>query len=700
VLDPACGSGTFLYLAIREKRERLGDSSETLKHVLGSIYGADVHPLAVIVAKTNYILALGDLLKKRKGIVSIPVYLTNTIRLPVLKRETDLWGLGSYVVELNGREVLLPEALLDDLSVYDRAIELSKDFAKHNKGKSINEESFHNFLLARQFPLAKSPALVDALFAIAEMLKDFIESDRDSIWSFILKNIYKPLFFRGKFDFLVGNPPWIVYNSISEPEYQKFLKEQITERYKLLKGRGELITHMEIATLFLVRTADLYLKANGKIAFVLPRSLFSADQHDGLRQRSFVLSEDKEQNLMWSEIWDCENITPLFNVPCCVLIADKGQFVESATTYSLIPGQILQGHLQRKNASFKEAEKELVVMDAEFFLNKRGKRSFWTTEKGKDSLEGSPYADHFKQGATIVPRSFWFVRIRSSPLGFDTSKPPLETDPRAIKMAKKPYHDVRFEGNVENNFFYATLLSTDLLPFGHLDYRLIILPIKPEGDHYVIVDKEKANKEGLYGLEMWLVQAEEEWRVRRGAKAEQMNIYGRLDRVHGLTHQNPEAKYRMIYNTSGTKLTAAIVENERIEFGIGVQVISARGFIVDHKTYCCELSNNDEAFFLASVFNAPMTDKLVKPMQSRGLFGERDIHKKPLELPIPPFKADNPIHRRLAELGRECTAKVEKWIAEGGAGMTKSIGRLRGMVRKMLSDELKEIDKLVKELLE
>jgi hypothetical protein len=178
-----------------------------------------------------------------------------------------------------------------------------------------------------------------------------------------------------------------------------------------------------------------------------------------------------------------------------------------------------------------------------------------------------------------------------------------------------------------------------------------------------------------------------------------MNIYERLDRVHGLTHQNPQSKYRVIYNTSGTNLTAAVVRNEQIEFGIGDQVLSARGFIVDHKTYCCELINTYEAFFLATIFNSSLIDKLVKPMQSRGLFGPRDIHKKVLELPIPQFKMDNPIHSRLAELGKECSVKVEKWIAGGGVGNIKSIGRLRGMVRKMLNDELKEIDKLAKEIL-
>jgi hypothetical protein len=72
---------------------------------------------------------------------------------------------------------------------------------------------------------------------------------------------------------------------------------------------------------------------------------------------------------------------------------------------------------------------------------------------------------------------------------------------------------------------------------------------------------------------------------------------------------------------------------------------------------------------------------------------------KVLELLIPKFDASNPIHRRLAELGEECSRKVEKWLKAGGAGEVKSIGKLRGIARQMLKDELKEIDELVEQIL-
>ena len=41
---------------------------------------------------------------------------------------------------------------------------------------------------------------------------------------------------------------------------------------------------------------------------------------------------------------------------------------------------------------------------------------------------------------------------------------------------------------------------------------------------------------------------------------------------------------------------------------------------------------------------------------------------------------------------RACSERVTGWLAAGGPGKTRSIGRLRGMGREMLKEELGEID--------
>ena len=94
MFDPACGSGTFIYMAIREKKRLLGESVKTLDHIFGNVVGMDIHPLACIVAKANYVLALGDLMARRKRKVSIPVYLANSIQPP--EKEVGTQNVARY----------------------------------------------------------------------------------------------------------------------------------------------------------------------------------------------------------------------------------------------------------------------------------------------------------------------------------------------------------------------------------------------------------------------------------------------------------------------------------------------------------------------------------------------------------------------------------------------------------------------------
>ena len=485
-----------------------------------------------------------------------------------------------------------------------------------------------------------------------------------------------------------------------EPVYQSFLKRLIVDDYRILAGSLENIPNIKKEPLFLLRAADLYLKSNGAIAFVLPRSLFSADQHDGLRKRIFRMNEDISQNLILREVWDCENVTPLFNVPACVLIANKIKVTKKqSVTESTITGQIISGSLNRKNASLAEAETGLTIENVELSLNIIGKRSYWASGKAIRTHRPSYYKKQFRRGADIHPRSFWFVQVKPSSLGFNPDLPPLETADRARKEAKDAYKSVFFKDTVESRFLYATLLSTDLLPFGNLDYRLVVLPLEPEGDLYKIIDIDQARKRGFLHLAQWLEKVEMEWTKRRSSKAEKITVLEWLDYRRKLTAQNPKARYRVIYNTSGTFLTATIVENEPIKFEINGQRIIAHEFVADTKTYFCELSDIQEALFLVTSLNAPIINKLIKPMQSRGLWGPRDIHKKVLELPIPQFDENKPNNQKLAELGKDCTAKVKHWLEAGGAGEIKSIGKLRSMVREMLKEELKEIDVLVGKIL-
>jgi SAM-dependent methyltransferase len=90
-LDPACGSGTFPILIIARMLELgqalLVQESELLESILRNVVGFDLNPLAVLTARVNYLLAIADLLEYRRGDITIPIYLADSVRTPTLGEE-------------------------------------------------------------------------------------------------------------------------------------------------------------------------------------------------------------------------------------------------------------------------------------------------------------------------------------------------------------------------------------------------------------------------------------------------------------------------------------------------------------------------------------------------------------------------------------------------------------------------------------
>ena len=525
------------------------------------------------------------------------------------------------------------------------------------------------------------------LFGLSQTLHVFIRKPEDTIWAYILKNQYKPTFLKGKFDVVIGNPPWLSFRFVEKGEYQDFLKRLIVTECGLLEGAGHLIAHLELGTLFFARCASLYLKREGRIGFVLPRSIFTADQHDRLRKSA------TRGRITLTEVWDLEGVTPLFNVPAAVAFGD----VLSDASRDL-PGFELCGELKRKNASWQEAEPDLRIEETTFHVVEQGKRSFLSTSREKISSRRSYYQPYFKEGATIVPRNFWFVEIKNDPrFGIDLKQPLVATDPRAEEEAKQPYKGTHFEASIETDFLYATLLSTDLLPFGHFDFRPVVLPLIEDPQGYQLLTTEKAQSRGFLRLASWLERAQSTWHMKRGEKADRMNVWQRLDLQKGLTGQDPKAKYVVLYPKSATFLCAAVVPAKTITKKIGSQKLVLQRFLADYVTFYFETANRAEALYLCAVLNSPILDELIKPMQARGLWGPRDITKKVWELPVPEFKQDNKAHARLATIAETCAEQVKDLIPTlGEAG---SIGRARSSVRHALKKELTEIDNLVRQIL-
>ena len=708
VLDPACGSGTFLFTAVRLKGELVKgmEPFELLGHIVGSITGIDVHPLAAIVSKANYLLALGSLINARKGNINIPIYLADSIRLPEIKEPEVAKGipLPRYEFDAKGEKIRIPAPCMNKLPdiAVDAMLDYMRSYAESvaKGGLKPSEEGFKNGLFMWVPPINRlvdkyGEAVITILYESSLGLAKLIASKKDTIWPFIIKNNYKPLFLRESFDFIVGNPPWLSYRYVADPEYQEFLKSLITSTYKLT-SKAELITHMELATLFFVRTTALYLEDSGSIYFVMPRSVYTADQHDGFREGPPSVGLVK--------LVDMKDVDPLFNVPACLVKGVKG----GKTKYPIKEAEVIKGSLPKKNAKLHEALDSLSITQATLHLNKVGTRSWLSEEKFALSKERSPYYTGFSEGATIVPRSCWFVNIVPHPkFGVNPLRPYVKTSIRALKMAKRGYKDLAIEGNVEAPFLYSVLTSTELVPFGHLPPRIAVLPIEPQVTNYRIVNSEEAERRGLHGLAEWLGKSEKEWEARRGAKAQKLSLYERLNYQKDLTEQNPRKKFRVVYPMSATHLVSSVINLQQEDLTVKVNDISIplKGLVMDYKVFYCDLASEDEAYYLCAILNSRVVDEIIKPMQSRGLFGPRDITKKPLELPIPKYNPSNPIHKKISELGKKAAKIISSQLPKimdkyrGRVLMPQHVARIRRVMRELILDILDQIDEDVAKIL-
>jgi type I restriction-modification system DNA methylase subunit len=676
IMDPACGSGTFLVNAIHIMKDMLSERGwklvDILNYMLSSIMGVDINPLAVTIARANYLFALGDLLEYRKGSITIPIYVADSIKLPAVSRTLIDVEVPVYEYEVNGYHLQIPVNVAKDwirfgkvLAIFKEAIDAYRNGVKKDEVLKLFERRMQGAVTQAEFLILKT-TLSDIL--------TLIDNKKDSIWVYMLSNIYIPIALsESKFDIVVGNPPWVIMRYIENKEYQDFVKKYFLSYELLEKNQINLFTEVEMAALFFCRVSDLYLKDGGIIGFVMPKSVLTGS----LQHAEF--KKFKKPPMALHKVFDLENVFPLFNVPACVLIAFKG----GKTEYP-VPARRFSGKLIQKNLKLAEVTQSLKTED--YFY-----------QPPQIPQERSFYYDYIKAGAAIYPRSLFFVEFVVHPtLGIDLEKPYCKTAQEAVESAKEPWKNITVEGNVEKEFIYVTVLSEDLLLF-RCEFKPVVLPIKPASSGYRILDVDDLRREGYTYMASWLEKAQTFWKKLRTKKADKLfpRVIDRLDYHKLLSSQNPNKRYVVIYNTSGANIVSCVVDREKLDpFKIGNFIIRPHGFVAYETTMFYETSDEMEAHYLCAILNSDVINESIKPYQAKGLFGERHIVRRPFMFPIPKFDPSNPVHNKLAELSKMCHMKASKIELT-----KKSVATRRKEVRDALKTEITEINKLVSKLL-
>lgn len=272
ILDPACGSGTFLVILIKHIKERQEqnqrDPADTLNQILRNVVGFDLNPLAVIAARTNYVLALGDLLRHRKGDITIPVYQADSVLTPSrgIGFERDVFVLRTVVGQFR-----IP-ALFAEREKLDVLTQILRDDIESECGSEAFISHVHG---TAGLDLRDMEAVSGHLHNLYNQLYELHEDGMDGIWAGIIRNAFAPLFVE-PCHYVVGNPPWVNWEHLPD-EYRRDTMS-LWDHYGLLPhtgidtilGKGK----KDLSMLMTYVSVDKYLRPGGSLGFVLSQSLF------------------------------------------------------------------------------------------------------------------------------------------------------------------------------------------------------------------------------------------------------------------------------------------------------------------------------------------------------------------------------------------------------------------------------------------
>lgn len=468
ILDPACGSGTFLFTAIRVLRESGVKGRALVRFAESDMAGLDVHPLAVTISKTNLLLALGSDVGRRGESFSLPIYMADALSAVKANSDPDREAISVLVdvkkiasvanktmQRLPSLTFELPVALAARPELLEELLASLLELSDPGVAEPLAREGLRHRLDRAQVPRAQYDFWNRNLSLMRWLLSP---PATNSVWRFILRNAYQPqLLAERGFDLIVGNPPWLAYRYIKRADYQERVRRLMFHYQLARKKEAHLFTQIELATLFFAFCADRFLNVAGRLAFVMPRSILTgAKQHREFARRYLYQSE---------RVIDCERVEPLFNVPTCAVVWRKRSNTIHDGTAASPSYQIvyLEGKLPRKNASLAEANERLSRESKSPLVSPAGRKS--------------PYLPGIVQGASLVPRSLWFVATPATARAIDRRRPQLQTDPAVERQAKLPWKRVQLSGSVETEYLFATLLSDHMLPFGSRRLSLVALPL-------------------------------------------------------------------------------------------------------------------------------------------------------------------------------------------------------------------------------
>jgi SAM-dependent methyltransferase len=674
VLDPACGSGTFLVLAIGRIRSWYDSHREDCSFnedglgrlILQNVIGFDLNPLAVMATRTNYLIAIRDLLGAMDA-VELPIYLCDSIMTP-----SEHGGLFAGSLEA-ARELstaagklLIPTEIARKHSDINRYAEILETCIRLN----YTAGEFVERCKEDGLPVAETK-LHAALF---EKLETLHTQKRNGIWARIIKNAFAPLFIP-KVDYVVGNPPWINWESLPD-EYRKSTFE-LWSRYGLFRHKGYKAklggAKDDISILMTYVCHDIFLKDSGKLGFVITQSVFKT-RGGGEGFRGFRYEDGaKERFFSPLAVEDLSSLQPFEGAANRTATMYAGKASKPAgypvpyTRWKKKRGaRIQQDDSLAKVLTSVSTIKELARPVAAGDLRSPWLSGSKVTLQLVDQVSGS--GSYTSRKGVYCPTNAIYWLTDRQPLA---QKAVLVTN--LADSGKRQVEQVTVA--VENTFVHDLVRGRDVGRWSWKSNFGIILPQDPNDRAKAIsVSKMKKSYPKTYAFFHKF-----EGDIRSCALLAQF-----FDPDHDPFYSSYNvgsytyAPYKVVWKEISSEIEAVVIERDKSDI------------IPDHKLVMVSFDQKDPAYFLSGVLNSSIIGLFVRSYAVQTSISGHIFDYAA----IPRYVQSNELHRRIVATAKACHSASDTKLPDLEKSLDKHVGQLLGLSASDVKTVATELERL------
>jgi len=635
-LDPTCGSGTFIIMLIKRFIEKYTDeigSNELLQIIIHSVRGFDLNPLAVICARANYIIALGDLLSSIDSQIELPVYLCDSM-LTILEGYEE--KTKRFIIPTKAEVFVLPEILVNKQCI-NNILDIVSDCIRNKHGIKV----FDTILCTKMPDLNQSLTNdeLELLHSFYFAVKKLDDNKLDGIWTNIIKNSFAPVF-QEKVDYIVGNPPWVVWQNLPE-HYRESIQKHWYD-YRIFDHKGQTAqlgsSHDDISVLLTYVIMDNYLKDKGELAFVINQNLLQASGGgDGFRK--FSIKESIP--VCVTSVNDFVNVEPFKHLGVGNKTATISLKKNAHTNYplryrkwhkhdsSIIDPNMSLDEVLAECIGYEDLyAKPINEFNSPWMITTEEKRRIFDKMMNVD-VENTAYLAR-KGVDTSANGIFWLVQKEQ------ISKKIVYVDNTPQNSRKPIRHITDFP--IETDFLYPLLRGRDVKKWRHDSTNSILLAYRFDGK-YVEKDDLAVSCPRTY---------EYFYKEQHGFSD---TLKERANYKKFMLRQNANAPIYTVYNIGPYTFAPYKVVWKALSNGVSAVTISTneagKQIIPDHNLLMIPIGKEKEAYYLTGVLNAKIISEFVNAYIS--WFISAHILQR---LKIPKYDENNATHTKIALLSK------------------------------------------------